>query len=85
MGSHTLTMYLDCVLRWPDGGCFTAGSFPLEVHYKVFVMLLNIYVVLLIIYVVLFHAVGSCHPGMARPQVADRGMASDKEGSCELI
>jgi len=24
-----------------------------------------------------------CHHGMARPQVADRGTASDKEGSCE--
>ena len=27
--------------------------------------------------------VGSCHHGMARPQVADRGTASDKESSCE--
>jgi len=27
--------------------------------------------------------VGRCHHGMARPQVADRGTASDKEGSCE--
>ena len=27
--------------------------------------------------------VGPCHPGMARPQVADRGTAYDKEGSCE--
>ena len=27
--------------------------------------------------------VGPCHHGMARPQVADRGKASDKEGSCE--
>jgi len=27
--------------------------------------------------------VGPCHHGMARPQVADRGTASDKEGSCE--
>ena len=27
--------------------------------------------------------VGPCHHGMARPQVADRGMASDMEGSCE--
>jgi hypothetical protein len=27
--------------------------------------------------------VGPCHHGMARPQVADRGMASDKEGSCK--
>ena len=24
-----------------------------------------------------------CHHGMARPQVADRGMASDKQGSCK--
>jgi len=31
------------------------------------------------------HVVGSCHHGMARPQVADRGTASDKEGSCEYI
>ena len=27
--------------------------------------------------------VGPCHRGMARPQVADRGTASNKEGSCE--
>ena len=29
------------------------------------------------------HVAGPCHHGMARPQVADRGTASDKEGSCE--
>ena len=29
------------------------------------------------------HVVGLCHHGMARPQVADGGAASDKEGSCE--
>jgi len=29
------------------------------------------------------HVVGPCHHDMARPQVADRGTASDKEGSCE--
>jgi len=29
--------------------------------------------------------VGPCHHGMARLQVADRGTASDKEGSCEYI
>jgi len=29
------------------------------------------------------HVVGPCHHGMACPQVADRGTASDKEGSCE--
>ena len=29
------------------------------------------------------HVVGPCHHGMARPQVADRGTASDKEGRCE--
>ena len=27
--------------------------------------------------------VGPCHHGMARPQVADEGTASNKEGSCE--
>jgi len=27
--------------------------------------------------------VGPCHHGMARPQVADGGMASYMEGSCE--
>jgi len=27
--------------------------------------------------------VGPCHHGMALPQVADTGTASDKEGSCE--
>jgi len=31
----------------------------------------------------LIYVVGPCHHGMARPQVADRGTASDKEGSCE--
>ena len=27
--------------------------------------------------------VGLCHHGVVRPRVADRGTASDKEGSCE--
>jgi len=31
------------------------------------------------------HVVGPCHHCMARPQVADRGTASDKESSCEYI
>jgi len=26
---------------------------------------------------------GPCHDGMARPQIADGGTASDMEGSCE--
>jgi len=30
------------------------------------------------------NVVGPCHYGMARPQVADRGTASDMEGSCEF-
>jgi len=30
-----------------------------------------------------FYVVGSCHHSMALPQVADRGTASDMEGSCE--
>jgi len=34
-------------------------------------------------WVVTCHVVGPCHHGMACPQVADRGTASDKEGSCE--
>ena len=34
-------------------------------------------------YVCYSYVVGPCHHGMARPQVADRGTASDKEGSCE--
>ena len=29
------------------------------------------------------NVVGPCHHGMARPQVADRGTASNMEGSCE--
>jgi hypothetical protein len=29
--------------------------------------------------------VGPCHHGMARPQVADGGTASDMEDSCEYI
>jgi len=35
------------------------------------------------LYDVCIYVVGPCHHGMARPQVADRGTASDKEGSCE--
>ena len=30
-----------------------------------------------------YRVVGSCHHGMARPQVADRGTASFMEGSYE--
>jgi len=33
----------------------------------------------------IYHAFVPCHHGMARPQVADRETASDKEGSCEYI
>ena len=29
--------------------------------------------------------VGPCHHSMARPQVAERGKASNMEGSCEKI
>ena len=42
--------------------------------------------VFLIFYIVLKYepcVVGPCHHGMARPQVADRGTASNMEGSCE--
>jgi hypothetical protein len=36
------------------------------------------------LYVLLYPMnVGPCHHGMARPQVADGGTASDMEGSCE--
>jgi len=28
---------------------------------------------------------GPCHHGMARPQFADEGTASNKEGNCEYI
>ena len=35
--------------------------------------------------VIEFHHVGPRHHGMARPQVADGGTASDMEGSCEYI
>jgi len=31
----------------------------------------------------IYHVAGPRHHGMARPQIADRGTASDKEGSCE--
>jgi len=41
------------------------------------------YIVLYLGYCMIRHVVGPCHHGMARPQVADRGTASDKEGSCE--
>ena len=29
------------------------------------------------------HVVGPCQQDMARPQIADRGTVSDKDGSCE--
>jgi len=35
------------------------------------------------LFLLTLHVVGPCHHGMARPHVADRGTASDKEGSCE--
>ena len=35
--------------------------------------------------IIYIHVVRPCHRGMARPQVADRGTASHKEGSCEYI
>ena len=38
-----------------------------------FISIFNVYIVL------------SCHHGMARPQVAVGGTASDMEGSCEYI
>jgi len=50
---------------------------------------LSLFLQLLIIFsitfsnTILIYVVGPCHHGMARPQVADRGTASDKEGSCE--
>ena len=34
-------------------------------------------------YIAYSEFVGPCHHGMARPQVADAGTASDMEGSCE--
>ena len=33
--------------------------------------------------IIVYRLVGPCHHGMARPQVADGGTASDLEGSCE--
>jgi len=45
----------------------------LTVHLIIFILVIN----------QLDYVVGPCHHGMARPQVADRGTASDKEGSCE--
>ena len=40
---------------------------------------------LFLLFVITFRPceVGPCHHGMARPQVADGGTASDMEGSCE--
>ena len=37
------------------------------------------------IYLCIYVTTGPCHYGMARPQVADGGTASDMEGSCEYI
>jgi len=42
-----------------------------------------IMIIIIIIIMPILYVVGPCHHGMARPQVADRGTASDKEGSCE--
>ena len=35
------------------------------------------------IYIYIYHVVGPCHHDMTRPQVKDRGTASNMEGSCE--
>jgi len=32
---YTLSVYLDCVLLWPDDGCVTAETCRLEGNYKV--------------------------------------------------
>jgi hypothetical protein len=39
----------------------------------------------IIIIIIIRDKVGPCHHGMARHQVADRGMVSSMEGSCEYI
>ena len=50
----------------------------------IFVILVVVSICIFVIMVVVsIYVVGPCHHGMARPQVADRGTASDKEGSCE--
>ena len=46
-----------------------------------YVLCIHVCIMYLCMYVCL--VVGPCHHGMARPQVADRGTASDMEGSCE--
>jgi len=58
----------------------------IQIFKKVLICTTYLYYVLLCIIVLCVHCcyvVGPCHHGMARPQVADRGTASDKEGSCE--
>jgi len=54
------------------------------IHAKYFIQIFFLqFFVLLQIVIASGYVVGPCHHGMARPQVADRGTASDKEGSCE--
>ena len=53
----------------------------IEPAYNMSTFYLCIYIYLFIY----FRVVGPCHHGMARPQVAYKGTASDKEGSCEYI
>ena len=50
-----------------------------------FIIIITIIIitVFVIIIIIIINVVGPCHHGMVRPQVADRGTASDKEGSCE--
>ena len=49
----------------------------------VFIIIIIIIIIITNITTVIPCEVGPCHHGMARPQVADGGMASDMEGSCE--
>ena len=70
----TLQHWLVGFYNW-DGVCLLRGTFYiLRSAHTVYVCILCGSETVL---------VGPSHHGMARPQVADRGTASDKEGSCE--
>ena len=62
---------------------FFLSSFFLRFFLFILYIYIYIYIYMCVCVCVCVYVVGPCHHGMARPQVADRGTASDKEGSCE--
>jgi hypothetical protein len=78
------TLFYCSFLTWSNSVCFTKCN-----HVMIFrennccVFWESLAVHICIVWEECPCQVGPCHHGMARPQVADEGTASDMEGSCE--